>query len=91
MLRDDPACINLAVYFGHNVVQATHEIAVADTVIQNSLFGKTYAEIDALFASDPEKPVDLDLSYESLRERTGRILWRGTPRIEQQDGSGSSG
>jgi hypothetical protein len=84
-MRQEPECINVVIYFGHNVVGATHEIVYAVGKIENALFGAGIEEIDAVFAGDPLKPSDVDLHYETLRERVERIAWLGKPGIVEEE------
>jgi hypothetical protein len=78
-MRDDPKCINVVLYFGHNVVRATRQISFEKIVVENRLFQAPYPEIDSLFLNDPDRPADEDLTYENLRHRVERTVWPRTP------------
>jgi hypothetical protein len=84
-MREDRKCINVVIYYGHNVVRRTHAIHNRQNVLENKLFGTSYAEIDSVFADDPAKPAAVDLSYERLRERTKGIKWMSKPSISFDD------
>jgi hypothetical protein len=85
-MRDDPACINVVIYFGQSVVSAIREIAINDTIIKNRLFRASHALIDDVFMKDPEKPPNDDLTYENLRARAARIRWLTTPGFGHDPG-----
>jgi hypothetical protein len=76
--------INVVIFFGHNVVRSTHRIASSTTVTENPLFHASMDEIDRVFADDPLRPKDVDLSYSTLRQRAERIGWVQTPRIVEE-------
>jgi hypothetical protein len=92
-LRSDQNCVNLVIYFGHNVVRATKNIFTTTSIIDNGnkiiknfsidnqFFGASYSEIDKLFQADPDRPPEEDLTYEALRDRVERTVWRGKPGI----------
>jgi hypothetical protein len=80
-MRDDPACINVVIYFGHNVVRSTRRFYINDMIIRNDLFAASNATIDTVFSNDPNRLSEEDLTYENLRHRVDRIGWVGKTGI----------
>lgn len=78
-LASDPNCINVVLFFGHNVVRYTHAFSYQKKRTENVHFQKSYEELDELFMADPERPSGTDLTYAALRERCDRVHWQGEP------------
>ncbi len=88
LMRSDESCINEVVFFAHNVVRMTEEVRLDGDTICNPHFGKSTADIDAVFSADTTKPADLDLDYSSSRYRAQSVFWRGPrPSIETRPGA----
>jgi hypothetical protein len=86
-MREDPTCINVVIFYAHNVVRATRYIRSWKTILRNNLCLATISTIDDIFANDPKRPPEIDLSYESARERSEEIYWRPSPRFERRRAS----
>lgn len=84
-MMEDDACVNVAIYFGHNVVQATRQIECGGQTVANSLFGASYDRISEVFMADPSRPPDEDLTFESERTRAERIAWISSPGIVEEN------
>lgn len=86
-MKADANCINVVIFFGHDVVRGARRInfgtsrAPSRRTIVNSLFEASYPEIDAAFARDPTKP-NVDLRYETLRARSESVKWLTKPSID---------
>jgi hypothetical protein len=82
-MREDEECINVVVYFGHNVARCTHTVSFIDQEeITNNLFSAPIVDVDKVFLDDPARPHDADLTWENLRSRVERVIWRNKPGIK---------
>jgi hypothetical protein len=63
----------------------THRIRCGDDVIENPWFGAPVEEIDRVFAADPKRPTNADLTFAALRERSERVGWVSRPALVEED------
>lgn len=80
----DLDCINVVIYFGHNIVRSTRTIEVRGKTFANRLFGASNSEIDKVFSDDPARPPGMDLTFDALQARTERFAWATYPRIVEE-------